>query len=83
MSERARAFVESWVQEYVHPTTYENENRHSESRANAVACYESALIEGIAKAEVEEEYGDLVTHMAKVHEQTIDREIARLVRKED
>ena len=38
MSERARLFVESWIKEYVHPTKYEDENRHSQSRANAAAC---------------------------------------------
>jgi hypothetical protein len=83
MSQRARAFVDSWIQEYVDPTTYEDKDRHSQSRAFAVACYNAALIEGITKAEIAEEYPDLVSHMAKVHASTIDAEVDRLVRKED
>ncbi|MEP6605030.1 MAG: hypothetical protein ABJA60_02810 [Nitrosospira sp.] len=83
MSQRARAFVDSWIQEYVHPTKYESKDRHPEARAFAVACYNSALIEGIMKVEIAEEYPDLVSHMAKVHESTIDAEVDRLVRKED
>jgi hypothetical protein len=57
----------------VHPATYEDGDHHSESRANAVACYDSALIEWISKAEIDEEYDDLVAHMTKVHKQIIDK----------
>lgn len=72
MSERARAFVESWIEEYVHPIAYEDPNHHAESRANATACFESALIEGITKGEIDEEYEDLIARMAQAHEQIID-----------
>lgn len=82
MSQRARAFVESWVNEYVHPTTYESEDRHDQSRANSVACYESALIEGIKKDEIDEEFGDLEAYMARRHEDIIDRKIDNLLHKE-
>lgn len=82
MSERAKAFVESWVNEYVHPATYETENHHSESRRHAMACYESALVEGIAKDEIAEEYPDLVSYMAARHEQFIDEKIDGLLRKD-
>jgi hypothetical protein len=79
MSERARAFVESWVKEYVHPVGYEDANHHSKSRANAIACYESALIEGITKTEIDEEYDDLVTYMVNARKGIIDQEIANKV----
>jgi hypothetical protein len=82
MSARARAFVESWVNEYVHPTTYESENRHPQSKANSAACYESALIEGIGKNEIDEEFGDLEAYMARAHEDIIDRKIDEILRKE-
>jgi hypothetical protein len=82
MSSRARAFVQSWVKENVHPATYESENHHSASRANAVTCYQLALIEGISKQEISEEFDDLVTYMARQHARYIDNEIERLVRKE-
>jgi len=55
-SGHTRAFVESWVNEYVHLTNYEGVNHHSESRTNALACYESALIEGITKEEIAEQF---------------------------
>lgn len=83
MSRRARTFVESWIGQYVHPASYESKDRHAESRANAVACYHSALIEGISKEEISEEFDDLVTHMANQHEQIIDKEIDRLVRRDN
>ncbi len=83
MSERARLFIESWIKEYVHPTKYERPNHHSESRANAVACYASALMEGIGKVEIEEEYPDLVGYIAKEHEKIIDHDVNRLVRGDD
>ena len=65
-----------WIGEYVRPTECEDENRHAESRANAVACYELALIEGITKAEIDEEYPDLVSHFAQVHVQMLAQEVA-------
>ena len=43
----------------------------------------AALIEGIPMAEIREEYSDLVGYMAKEHEQIIDGEVDRLVRKEE
>jgi hypothetical protein len=83
MSERGRLFVDSWIKEYLHPTKYEEPNNHSESRASAAACYESALIEGIDKTEIEEEYPDLVAYIAKERERIIDSEVNRLVRRQD
>ncbi|MGH6828304.1 MAG: hypothetical protein ACREFW_05290 [Rhizomicrobium sp.] len=67
MSERARKFVASWVEEYVRPDGFEDDKRHSESRAEAVACLESAEIEGISKEEIKEEFADLVSYMAARH----------------
>jgi hypothetical protein len=69
MSERARKFVESWVEEYVHPPGFEEDNRHSRSRAEAVACLESAEIEGISKNEIKEEFDDLVSYMTARHQE--------------
>jgi hypothetical protein len=82
MSERARDFVESWKDEYLHPVTYEPEGDLSESKANAAACYDSAAIEGISKAEIDEEYEDLIAEFVSSHEKMIDAEVKRLADKD-
>ena len=64
MSARAKAFVESWIEQYVHPMARETDNHRSRSRASAAACLQSAEVEGIPKDEIREEYGDLVPCMA-------------------
>lgn len=83
MSERAKAFVEAWIEENVHPAAYEPEDDNTQSEANAAACIEAATAQGISKAEIDEEFEDLVAHMAENHESVIDGEIARLVAKDD
>ena len=74
MSIRARKFVDSWIAEYVHPEGFEDGSRHSESRAEAVACLESAEIEGISKEEIREEFADLVSYVAARHRQMAARQ---------
>ena len=81
MSKRAKAFVERWLDEYHHPDAYEDEEEHCESKANAAACFKAAAFAGIAKAEIDEEFGDLVVHIAPLRERIIDAELARLVRR--
>ena len=73
MSNRARVFVEYWVNEFLHPDLYEDEETHAESRANAADCVEAAAHYGIEKTEIDQEYGDLVVHMARLHERIVDR----------
>jgi hypothetical protein len=74
MSERARDFVESFRDEYQHPSGYEAEDV-AESKALAAACYDAAAIEGIPRAEIDEEYDDLVAEFASSHESMIDDEV--------
>ena len=83
MSERGRLFVESWIKEYVRPTKYEQPDHHEESRANATALLESAKIEGIDNSEIAEEFPDLIGYIAKQRESIIDRDVDRLLRKEN
>lgn len=73
MSERARKFVESWIEEYLHPSEPEDSNRHSQSRADAVACVESAEIEGISRDEIRHEFDDLVSYMIARRQEAVAR----------
>jgi hypothetical protein len=60
---------------------YEPEGGLSESRANAAAYYDSAEIESISTAEIDEEYEDLVAEFASSLEKMIDAEAKRLADK--
>jgi hypothetical protein len=72
MSGRARLFVEYWIGEFLHPDLYEDEETFSESRANAAACLRDAACYGIEQSEIEAEVGDLVAHIARMHERIVD-----------
>ena len=76
MSLRAREFVESFIVEYERPVAYET-NDLPESKAFAASCYASAAIEGIPRAEIDEEYVDLVAEFASSHESMISDEVGR------
>ena len=82
MSHRAREFVESFILEYEAPVAHEA-GALTESKAFAASCYNSAAIEGISKAEIDEEYVDLVAEFASSHESMIADEIKAKVAKDD
>jgi hypothetical protein len=77
MSQRARAFVEYWISEFLHPDCYEDEESFSESLANANECIRSAARRGISRNEIEEEFRDLASLMAQMHQQLVDAELRR------
>lgn len=79
MTQRARAFVEYWIEEFLHPDAYEDEETFDESTENAAQCVHYAAMNGIAKPEIDEEFGDLVAHIARIHEQIVDTEMNRRV----
>jgi hypothetical protein len=65
MSKRAASFVEEWVKENaVKPIKGASGGDDSEARLRAEACLAAAKEEGIAKEDIEEETGDLVSYMA-------------------
>ena len=64
MSLRAREFVESFIVEYESPAANATDALN-EAKAFAASCYDSAAIEGISKAEILEEYADLVAEFAR------------------
>lgn len=67
MSLRAREFVESFIVEYERPAAQETDDLR-EARAFTASCYDSAAIEGISKAEIDEEYADLVAEFVRATE---------------
>jgi hypothetical protein len=67
MSNRAASFVEQWVSENaVKPVEGAPSGDDSEARLRAEACLAAAKDEGIAREDIEEETGDLVTYMGAV-----------------
>ena len=67
MSNRAASFVEEWVRENaVKPVNDAAAGDDSEARLRAEACLAAAKEEGIAREDIEEETGDLVSYMEDV-----------------
>ena len=62
MSTRARAFVQCWIDENIGPKLY-REERHR-SREYAARCLMAARERGISTAEIQDEFGNLATHIA-------------------
>jgi hypothetical protein len=79
MTQRAREFVDYWIAEFLHPDAYEDDTL-CESIEHAVECLRSAADLGIGSIDIEEEFGDLVTHIARIHEQIVDAELGHIVR---
>jgi hypothetical protein len=74
MTLRAREFVKSFIVEYERPAAHEADDLR-ESNAFAASCYASAAIEGISRAEIDEEYKDLVAEFASSQKSMISDEI--------
>jgi hypothetical protein len=67
VSNRAASFVEEWVRENaVKPVNDAVAGDDSEERLRAEACLAAAKEEGIAREDIEEETGDLVSYMEDV-----------------
>ena len=75
MSQRAREFVEFWIEEFLHPDVYEDEETLDESNEHVEECIHLAAMNGIARSEIEEEFGDLLHHIARMHERIVDEQM--------
>lgn len=65
MSKRAAEFLEEWIGENaITPLAGTPDSDDSEARLLAEQCLSDGKDEGIAKEDLEEEVGDLVTYMA-------------------
>ena len=83
MSDKAREFVQTWVSENVHATGYEPEGDSKEAERLTFACWRAVDQAGIRRAEVDEEFGDLLDYMAEQIESVNDQEVQRLVDKDN
>lgn len=83
MSDKAREFVEQWVSDNIHPTGYEPEGDASEAKTQALVCLAAADQAGISRGEISSACGDLVEYMAAAIESANDREVQRLIAKDD
>lgn len=52
MSQRGRLFVESWINEYVHPTTYEEPEPHSLVRTRCEKRYRATRTRRLTLAQI-------------------------------
>jgi hypothetical protein len=76
MSERAIAFVESWVSENVSAQGYQANGDDSQAKALAVQCRNAASAEGISQAEMDAAFDDLTAFIAGEMEEAHDRDVA-------
>ena len=79
MTQRAREFVEYWIAEFLHPDAYEDDTL-CDSAEHAAECIHFAAALGIGPLDIQEEFGDLVAHIARIHEQIVDTELGRIPR---
>jgi hypothetical protein len=83
MTEDAKAFVEHWVEDNIHPTGYEPEGDATEARKAMLACFRDADRAGISRRSIQDAIGDLQEYMVKAIENVNDAEVARLAAKDD
>ena len=83
MTERAIAFVESWVTENVGAESDQSNADNSQAQALAARCLNAAMAEGISQAEMAAAFEDLTTFMAGEIAEANDREVARLAAAEE
>ena len=83
MSDVAKKFVDSWISDNVHPTTYEPEGDNKGAAHLAAACWLEADGAGISRASIEAAVGPLMDYMAQAIERANDAEVRRLAAKDD
>lgn len=83
MSERAIAFVDTWVSENVNAEGYQADGDMTEARNFAERCLADAVAAGIPAAEVNDAFEDLADFISGEIEEANDREVQRLAAKDD
>jgi hypothetical protein len=82
MTERAIAFVESWVTENVRAQSDQSNGDNSQAQALATRCLNAATAEGIPQAEMAAAFDDLTAFVAGEIAEANDREVERLAAEE-
>jgi hypothetical protein len=83
MSDRATAFVETWISENINAEGYQADGDNSRAKKFASQCLAAAMAEGIPTTEISEAFDDLAAFIAGEIEEANDREVARLAAKDD
>jgi hypothetical protein len=83
MSERAIAFVESWVSENIGAEGYQADGVDSQAKALAVRCRNAATAEDISQAEIDAAFEDLTAFIAGEIAEAHDRDAARSAAEDD
>lgn len=78
MSERALKFVEGWARHHISADVYGGEDGNARSGQLAAACLDAAAKQGIAVAEIDEEFGSLEDYMAETIDRLAQEEFDRL-----
>lgn len=79
-SKKVTDFVESWIQEKVNATSYDDT---SEAKALAHSLVIDAGQHGISAAQLRAEYGDLSKHLLGILNSRADEEVERLANKDE
>ncbi len=79
MSDKAKSFVDLWIDKNVHATGYEQEGDTKVAKNLAKECLKECVSSGINRAEVKAAVGDLDVYMADAIERVNSLELGRLV----
>jgi hypothetical protein len=78
MTERAEIFVNGWVVQHVEAEGYQLDGDFTMAQGLAEQCIAAAHVAGLSESEIEDEFPDLVSHMASEIEEANDRAVALL-----
>jgi hypothetical protein len=78
MTERAEKFVNGWVVQHVQAEGYQLDGDFTMAQGLAEKCMVEAHAAGLSESEIEDEFPDLVSHMASEIEEANDRAVALL-----
>lgn len=83
MGNKVSDFMAEWISENIQPVAYQPEGDNSEALELAQSCMVAANAKGISKAELENEFGDIVEYISSELKRAVDQEVARLSGKSD
>lgn len=78
MTQRAREFVEQWVETNIDAEPYLGEKADPRPAEYARNCMYEARGSGISRPEIEQECGNLITYMGRAIDASAHEEVARL-----
>jgi hypothetical protein len=84
MASLVMEFMDDWLDENLHPTGYPGDDvPDPEAQLLADQCMGAAKLDGITRAQLEDEYGDLAVFMHRRLVAAAEAEVQRQVEKDD